>query len=193
MKRTIALVTILFCMITLALAQAAAPAPPAKIGFVSYNDVVVGVEEGKVAADKLNKMIGEKQNQYNAQRGELDRLKAEFDQKQMSLNPATRQEMASQLEEKQKALTRFEEDAQGEINNQRGVLFNPIFEKAQKIINDYAAQNGFAAVFMRDPQIETFIAPALDLTAEVIKIYNTQNPVAAAPAPAATAPAAPKP
>jgi len=190
MRKPIALITVLLPALTFTLAQqAAAPAPaPTKIGFVNSMEVLYGTEEGKQALDRLNKLMQEKQAQFDAQKNELDKLKDDLAQKERNLNPQTRQEMATSIAEKEKAITRFQEDAQGEITRRRDDVMGTVGEKAMKIITDYAEKNGFGAIFVRDQQIVTYVAAALDVTPEIIKAYNQQHPAAA---PAATSSAAP--
>ncbi|MFB3904307.1 MAG: OmpH family outer membrane protein [Acidobacteriota bacterium] len=194
MRKLIALITVLLPALTFCLAQQPAGAPvPSKIGFVNSMDVLYGTEEGKQALDRLNKLMQEKQAQFETQKNELDKLRDDLAQKERNLNPQTRQEMANTIAEKEKALTRFQEDAQGEITRRRDEVMGSIGEKAMKIISDYAEKNGFGAIFVKDQQIVTYVAAALDVTPEIIKAYNQQHPVAAAPAATSSATPAPTP
>jgi Skp family chaperone for outer membrane proteins len=201
MRKLIALITVLLPTLTFTLAQqqpAASAAAPTKIGFVNSIEVLYGTEEGKQALDKLNKLMQEKQGQFDAQKNELDKLKEDLAQKERNLNPQTRQEMANAIAEKEKALTRFQEDAQSEITRRRDEVMGTIGEKAMKIISDYAEKNSYGAIFVKDQQIVTYVASALDVTPDIIKAYNEQHPAPAVPAatssaaPGGAQPAAPK-
>ena len=187
-----------FVLTGFAQGQTATGAANMKIGFVSSYDVLYGTDEGKQALDKLNGVMQDKQKQFDAQKAELDKLKDEFAQKERNLNPSTAAEMRTQIGDKEKALTRFQEDAQTEINHSRDELLSSISEKIQAIISDYAQQNNFGAILMRDPQVVTYIAPAMDVTPDIIKVYNQKHPAAAGAgtttsAPATAAPARPAP
>jgi Skp family chaperone for outer membrane proteins len=177
MRKIIALATVLLPMLTIVVAQQA----PVKIGFVNSYDVLYGTEEGKQALDRLNKLMNDKQQQFDTQKAELDKLSADLEQKRMNLNVETRGEMERTVQEKQKGLTRFQEDAQAEITRRRDEFLGVISEKASKVIEDYAQQNNFGAVFLRDQQ-QAYVAAGLDITPEIIKAYNAAHPVAAAPA-----------
>jgi Skp family chaperone for outer membrane proteins len=178
MRKIIALTTVLLPMLTFVTAQ---QAPPLKIGFVNSYDVLYGTEEGKQVLDRLNKLMNDKQQQFDTQKAELDKLSADLEQKRMNLNVETRNEMERTVQEKQRGLTRFQEDAQAEITRQRDEYLEGISEKASKIIEDYAQKNEFGAVFLRDQQ-QAYVATALDITPEIIKAYNAAHPVAGAPA-----------
>ena len=59
-------------------------------------------------------------------------------------------------------------------------------DKIQALIAEYAQQNGFGAIFLQSPSLPYF-SPALDITANVIKIYDEKYPVAGAEQPATPA------
>jgi len=169
---------------------------PTKIGFVDSMQFLASTAEGKAALESLQKLMQEKEQQYGTQKQELDKLKTDLAQKERSLNPQTRQEMVNVIAEKEKSLIRFQEDAQGEITRRRDEVMSAISDKAMKVINEYAEKNGFGAIFVRDPQIVSYVAPAVDITEEIVKAYDAANPAAApaasssSAAPAATQPAA---
>ena len=57
--------------------------------------------------------------------------------------------MANTIAEKDKALTRFQEDAQAEITRRRDEVMGTIGERRSKIINDYAEKNVSARSSLR--------------------------------------------
>lgn len=160
-----------------------------KIGFVNTLEVLYGTEEGKQQVGKIEQFIGEKQKEGDVKTGELEKLKEQFASQQRTLNPDTRAEMQREIEERDRQLKRFQEDTQLDINRRRDELLGKMSEKIQGIIDEHASKNSFGAVFLRD-QSQVFVSPALDITAEIIKIYNEKYPVAGAQ-PAATPPATP--
>ena len=60
-------------------------------------------------------------------------------------------------------------------------------EKIQAIIEAYAQEQSYSVIFMRD-QTQAYVSPALDVTQEIVRIYNERNSTGA---PAAATPAAP--
>jgi outer membrane protein len=158
-----------------------------KMAFVNSYEVLNGTEEGRQGLERLNNLMQEKQKDFETQRSELDKLKEQFAAQERTLNPETRNEMQRSMEEKDRRLARFQEDAQLEINRQRDELLGTVSEKAQQVINDYAEKNGFGVVFLYDPRMLAFLSPALDITEEIIRLYNSGAASASAPA-AAPAP-----
>ena len=170
-------------------AQTAAPAQ-SRIGVINIQAAIANTAEGK-------KVIGDLQKKYQPRQTELQRLQQEIQaiQDQLTKQQATLSEeeqgrLSRDAEEKQKLLKRSAEDAQNDFNHDRDEIINRIGVKMVKVINEYAAKNGFALI-LDDAQIPVyFAAKDIEVTADIIKQYDAANPVAEAapaPKPAATA------
>lgn len=160
-----------------------------KMGFVNTLEVLYGTEEGKREIGKVEQFMADKQKEFETKNSELEKLKEQFAAQQRTLNPETRTEMQRAMEEQDRQMKRFQEDTQLEINRRRDELLGRMAMKIQKIIDAYAEQNKYAVVFLRD-ESQPYVAPSLDITQEIIRIYNQQNPVAP-PAPAPQPPVQP--
>lgn len=163
-------------------AQNDSPSPAGgwKIGFVNTLEVLYGTEEGKQEIAKVEQFIQEKQQIFDTRSAELQKLQEQFANQQRTLNAETRSEMQRQIEEKDRELKRFQEDTQLDINRRRDELLNRMSEKIRVVIEEFAQKNGFGAVFLRD-QTQPYVNPELDITQEIIRIYNEKHPVAAPP------------
>lgn len=168
------------------LAQATAPAPseaqqkpagpsPTKFGFIETLRIVYETEEGKAEIAKVQDFINKKQGEYDGKKGDLDKLSEQYQNQQRNLNPETRDEMEKTIQTKDKELKRFQEDTQAEIDRQRDGILGKLGQKVQSLIDDYARENGYAAIFVR-AQAQAYVAPSLDITDEIIKRYNQKYP-----------------
>ena len=131
----------------------------------------------------------EKQQAMQTQSEELQALRQQYDSQARMLNPQTATEMEQEIETKDRQLRRMQEDFEIDVNRRQTEMLNKMSEKIQALIAEYAEQNGFGVVFLQSPQLPYF-SPALDISADIIKIYDERNPVAgsepSAPAPSAT-------
>ncbi|MGH9340130.1 MAG: OmpH family outer membrane protein [Acidobacteriota bacterium] len=150
-----------------------------KIGFVNTLEVLYGTEEGKQEIAKVEEFVTMKQQEYDTKETELQRLQEQFANQQRTLNPQTRGEMERTIGERDVELKRLQEDIQLEINRRRDELLGRMSEKIQKIINDYAEKNDFGAILLRD-QTQAYVAPGLDVTQDIIRLYNESNASASA-------------
>jgi outer membrane protein len=148
----------------------------AKIGFINTVEVLYGTEEGKIELEKLNQFGTEKQNQLATEGTTLQQLQEQYAAQQASLNALTRAEMEREMQDRDLQLKRLQEDIQLEFNERQNEVLERMSVKIQEIINEYAPQNGFGVIFLRN-EAQTFVDDSLDITPDIVRIYNERNPV----------------
>jgi outer membrane protein len=154
-----------------------------KIGFVNSEQVLFGTTEGKQGMETLNEFLSEKQQEFDARTQELSSLQSDFATRERTLNAQARAELQSRLEQKQLELRRFQEDAMAAYNQRQEDLLQRMSEKVQRILDDYARENNYLAIFMDEQMGMAYVSPELNITEEIIRLYNeTYSPQAAAPA-----------
>jgi outer membrane protein len=152
-----------------------------KIGFVNSQEVLLGTEEGRIGLETLETLRGSKAQEFESKSKELQDLQLDFQAKQRTLNPQALTQMERSIEQKQLELRRFQEDAQADLNLRQNELLQGISDKVQGVIDDYAQQNSYAVIFMRD-QTQAYVSPTLDITQEIVRLYNEKYSPQAAPA-----------
>jgi Skp family chaperone for outer membrane proteins len=157
----------------------------------------VGSQEGKRA-------IADLQVKYEPRQQEIVRLQKDIQGLQDRLNGATvgdedRRRWSRDLEDKQTQLKRSTDDAQSDFAIDRDNAVRRIGQKMVRIITDYAQQKGLTLVIDGAQMPIYYAASGIDITPEVVKLYDAANPVAGAEAagkpaakPAASSPAKPK-
>lgn len=156
----------------------------AKIGFVNSNEVLMGTVEGRSGLETIEQLRSQKAQEFETRNKELQDLQMDLQAKQRTLNPQALSQMERNIEQKQVQLRRFQEDAQAELTQKQNELLQVIGDKVQAIIDEFAQQNSYAAIFMRD-QTQAYVSPSLDITQEIVKLYNEKH------SPQATPPAQP--
>ncbi len=157
-------------------AQTSSSSGNLKIGFVDSLAVLYGTQEGQQEIARVEQFIEEKQKEYDSRREELVKQQQQFQAQQRTLNPQTQAEMQRNLENEDRALRRFQEDIQLEMNTRREDLLGKVGEKIQGIINEYAQKQNFGTIFLRS-EAQVYVAPSLDFTQEIIRLYNERYPV----------------
>lgn len=170
--------------VMLCLGSGAALAQGSKVGFVNSQEILVNTVEGKEGLAELETYMGTKRQEYDTKNQELNTLQQELQTKQSTLNPSALSEMQRTVEQKQIELRRFQEDIQTDLSDRQNRLLQVISGKVQQIIQDFAQQNSYDIIFMRD-QTQAYVSPSLDITQEIIRLYNEKYP-GKTPAPAAT-------
>ena len=85
-----------------------------------------------------------------------------------------------------KSLQRETEDAQADLDQEQGKIMQELGNKVMAVIEKYATQNGFALVLdVSNPQTPVlWAASAIDITNDIVKLYDQANPGTGASTPA---------
>lgn len=169
---------------------AQAPSAPeigVRIAFVDTLAVLQQTEEGRQEISRIEQLVTQKQQDLQSQSTELQQLRERFLGQGHALNPETRAEMQRSIEEKERQVRRMQEDLEYDVNRRQNDLVNRMRDKILQVISEYAEANGLSAVFTLDPSLP-FVAETLDITGDVIQLYNQKHGSAASSPPAATNP-----
>ncbi len=146
-----------------------------KIGFVNTLEVLYATEEGKRELEQLNQFASQKQQEIGTQSTDLQKLRDQYLTQQATLNSAARAQSERTIADKERDLQRLQEDIELEYNQRRDEMLAAASGKIQVIINEYAKLNGFGVIFLRN-EGQTYVDLSLDITQEVIRIYNERYP-----------------
>jgi outer membrane protein len=189
---------------TAAMAQgtAAPAAAGSKIGVINVRQAIGNTSEGKLASAELQSKYAPRQNELETLNKQVNELQQRLAAGERTLSDEEKarlrqqgQRLAQQLERKQ---TELQEDA----NADQGDVIQRIGRKMMDVLDRYARENGYVAIFVNDPSSQTnpllYSAAQIDITADIVRLYDQAYPVksglaapAAAPKPAVARPAAP--
>jgi Skp family chaperone for outer membrane proteins len=172
-------------------ASAAAAIQPAKIAYISLDQILFTCDEGKSRFSEVQKFVDDKNNELENMRKDLEKLRNQRSVQGSKLTDEALAELDSQISEKQTALQRFQEDTQKDIENRRMRVTNYIGKKMQAALEKIAKEKGLSAIHFFDSSRDAWVDQSLNISEEVVKVYNQLYPVSASKAPAAAAPAAP--
>ncbi len=196
------------CLLGTVSVRAQAPAAPGaagagKIAVLNVRQAIVTTAEGKQASAELQSQFAPRQNemeslnkQINDIRQQLAANQTTWSDEQKNKAQVQGQRLAAQLERKN---TELQED----VNAAQGDVVDRIGRKMMDVLDRFARENGYVAVFDSSAQNSPIIYASnnVDVTQEIIRLYDQQYPLkggsgatskpAATPKPAA--PATPKP
>jgi outer membrane protein len=192
-----------FCAFTLAAALTAAtagygqapfvpaPAPAVKIGLINIQRAIVESNEGRAAIERLQKQFAPRQTDLQARQNEIEKLRKQLAEQEKTLSDEARANLVRQIETKTKDFNRANEDATNDAQQAEAQAVNEIGQKMMKVLDEYARKYGYHVVFdVGSPQSPVLWASAsVDLTDDIIKLYNSTEPAAGA-ATSGAAPAA---
>jgi Skp family chaperone for outer membrane proteins len=174
-------------------AQSPAAASGGKVAVINMQAAIANTAEGKKALGDLQKKFTPRRQDLEHQQQEIAALQDQLQRQATTLSDDEQRRLTRELDDKQRIFKRAQEDFQAEGQQEQADIGQRIGQKMVKLLDDYAQKNGFDIVMDATPQTLPiyYIAPQLDLTETMIKLYDAANPVAAEAAPAAKPPEKP--
>ena len=175
-----------------------------KIAVVDTQRAIMETEEGLRMQATLKKVFDSRQRELDKKQEELAKERDDIEKQRDVLSKAA---LAKRVDKWQREMVQLQQvfvDYNKELQKKQGELTQPIFQKAMGLIRRVATQNGYDMVV--DKQAVPYVRSDLDVTDQVITLYNQGATGEAAPAapkssgapslmpaPAAPAPGLPKP
>jgi outer membrane protein len=184
-----------------ALAQAQGQVPT-KIAIIHVQNAILSTKDGQKAATDLQATFSPRQQDLEKKRNELAALQDQLRKGSATMSDDAKTKLMRDIDATTTKVNRDTQDAQSDLDEAQGKLMQELGGKMMAVLEKYATQNGFAVVLdVSNPQTPVlWAASAVDITNDIVKLYDQAYPgTAAAPAakpaakPAAQTPAAVRP
>ncbi len=166
-----------------------------KVGIINIQDAIVRTEEGQKAAKALQDKFAPRQAELEKEKRELADLQAQFNKGRNTMSEEARNSLIRQIDQKNKTLTRDNDDATADYQQEESKLINSIGQKMMGVIDKYAKEKGYAIILdISSPQSPVLYAVnTVDITNDIVSLYDkTQAAGATTSAPTPPPAAAPK-
>ncbi len=180
-------------------AQSAGAAAPGKVGVINVQVAITSSSEGKQAAAEM-------QSQFTPRQTELDNLRKQIDDLQNrvrtgsnTLSDEEKARLAAEYDRLGRVFQRKQTETQEDFNEAQREIVDRIGRKMMEVLDKFSRDNGYSIIFDTSAQNTPVIyaANTIDVTQDIIRLYDQNYPVkagAASTKPAtAPKPAAPKP
>jgi outer membrane protein len=154
--------------LTLAADEAAAES---KIAVVDVQHAVMQTEDGIRAQATLKKLFDRRQQELDSKQNELQRAREDIEKQSRVLS---REALQKRMEDWQRRMVELQTvfvDYNKELQKKQGELTGPIIKKMLSVISRIAKKNGYELII--DKQAAPYARADLDLTEQVIQMYNT--------------------
>lgn len=169
---------------------AAGAASTAKVGVINIRSAIVSTAEGKQASAELQSQFAPRQTelenmnkQINDLRQRLAACEGKCSQDEIARLTTQGQRLAQQLDRRQ---NEYQED----VNAAQGDVVDRIGRKMVDVLDRYARENGFTVVLDSSAQNNPILyaSTQIEVTQEIVRLYDSAYPVKAGAAPAKPAP-----
>ena len=143
----------------------------AKIAVVDVQQAVMQTEDGIRAQGTLKKLFDKRQKELDAKQEELQRAREDIERQARVLS---REALARRMEDWQRRMVELQTsfvDYNKELQKKQGDLTGPILRKMMGIITRLAKKNGYELIL--DRSATPYARPDLDLTEQVVQMYNS--------------------
>ncbi len=152
-----------------------------KMAYVDLQRALGEVDEGRAAQGKLQGLLSAKQKEIDKEQEAL-RKESELLQKQASaMSEDSLRQKQIELQKKLMELSQKWEKGRAEMAQTEQKELKAIFGKMTPIIETIAKREGFTMVLEKGDSGIVYAPASLDLTNELVRVYNSQHKVAAAP------------
>ena len=190
--KTISLALLLSGVRAWAQTPAPAPAPPQKIAVINMQEALVSTGDGKKAIADLRAKYGPRDQEFQKRSQELQQKQEQYRKTQATLSEEQKSKMERDIDSMTKALQRDTDDAKQDMDADQQRVLQDLGGKIMQVVNRYAVDNGYTMVFddSGQPNNILFASNAIDITRDVIAMYDKAAPVTPS-APPAAAPKSP--
>ncbi len=144
-------------------------------GVVNMQQVILTVSEGKAARKSLEKEIKAKEKELLSSKKELDKLNADWKKQSALLSESARVAKQKAFQEKFLALRQSEMEFQSSIKRKEQLATQKIAVKVAKVVEEVARKKKLTAVFELNSAGLLYLAKPVDLTKEVVQIYEKKS------------------
>jgi outer membrane protein len=177
---------------------AASAGAPTRVAVIDFRTAIGSTAEGRQATAELQSQFSPRSAELDGIRKSMQDLQNRASAGERTMSDEERARLERQYQRMQQQLQRKQEEFQQDVNEAQQEAFNRLGVKMQEVVTRYARENSISVVVDPTQAGVIYYANQLDVTQDVIRLYDQANPVkASATAPGATKPpagtAAPRP
>jgi outer membrane protein len=180
-------------------AQSTAPgsATGTKLGVINVRQAIASTSEGKQAGAELQSQFAPRQNELEGLNKQINDLRQRMDAGGAKLSDEERGRLQREGEKLARQLQRKQDEYQEDVNAAQADVFDRVGRKMIDVLDRYARENGYVTILDTSAQNTPilFASTNIDVTQDIVKLYDQAYPVKGG-APAATTtptkPAAPR-
>jgi outer membrane protein len=176
-----------------AFAQAAAPAGPPRMAVIDFRSAITSTAEGRQVSAELQSQFASRQGELESITKQMEDIQQRAKATERTTSDDERARMQRQYQRLQQQLQRKQEEFQQDLNDAQEDAFKRMGAKMQEVVARYARENGYGVVMDPSQAGVVYYSNTLDVTQDMIRLYDQAYPAKAgaapAPRPAATTPA----
>lgn len=159
---------------------------PSKVAVINLREAVAGTAEGKQASKQIQAQFAPRQNELQGIEKQIQDIGQRLQTGANTLSDEEKARLQRQGTELQRRGQREQQDLQQDMQDATNDAINHIGQRMMPIVTKYAQQNGYGVVIDTSAQDTPVVYSAMqiDITKQIVKLYDDSYPVKAATPPA---------
>jgi len=173
----------------------AAAAQNGKIGVINLQQAIVGTKDGQKAGSDIQARFNPKKAEFEKRQSDIGQLQQQLSGGGATLSEEARNRLTREIEQKTKVLNRDTEDARAELDQAEQKIMGELGGGIMAVIDKFAKENGYVLVIDISSQQTPVVyrSDSIDITKDIIELYDKRGPSGAAAPSKAPAVPTPKP
>jgi outer membrane protein len=153
-----------------------------QLATININSALAGTRDGQKAVSELNARQAAKSKEFEQKQNEIVALQDKLNKAANTLSDAAKNALFASIAAKKKTVQREMEDAQADLQTDEQKILQQLGEKILAVVQRYAHDNGYTMVVDVGSNASPvlYASAGIDITKEIIELYDKS----AAPAPA---------
>ncbi len=177
-------------------AVAHAQTAPSKVAIIHIQNAILATKDGQKAQADLTSRFSPKKQAIEKLQSDITQMQDQLSKGSATMSEDAKAKLMKNIDDSKKRGQRDAEDFDAEVQQEEGKIMNDIGAKIMDVIIKYSTAHGYSMVVdVSNPQTPVLWAdPSVDITTEIVKLYDEAHPgtgAASAPAKPAPAPARP--
>jgi outer membrane protein len=163
-------------------ASGAGAAASAKVGVINIQAAIASTAEGKQAAAELQSQFAPRSTELQNLQKQIEELRSRLQTGQSTLSDEEKARLQREGDQLTRSFQRKQTEFQDDTNDAQQDVVNRIGRKLVDVLNKYSKENGYTVV-LDDSSQQTpviYAANQIDVTQDIIRLYDQSYPVKAA-------------
>ena len=183
----------------LACGVASAQTAPQKFGVIDMQKALLSTKDGQKAVEELQAKFSPKEQEFQKRQQELQARQDQYRKTENTISEEAKANLARDIDAMTKTLQRDTDDARQDVDAEQQRVLNDLGQKMMQVLMKYSADKQLTMVFdvSGQPNNVLFASSTIDITSDIIKLYDAAAPVSPSappskPAASSSAPPAPR-
>jgi outer membrane protein len=165
---------------------------PNKVGVIHFEGAISSTQQGQKALSDLQARYDPKRKDLEKRQADLSAKRDQLTKGATTMSEEAKQKLTTEIDQLTRVLSRDLDDAQNDYQQDVNRLLQDFYPRIKAILDKYAKENGYSVILDigTDQTPVVYMSDAVDMTTDIVVLYDKSNPLpaGAAATPAATPP-----